>query len=379
MLAWKTARDARKKVEQTKKKDQEKEKAVQLAKRTGPRSHSVSGKSEKPEKSSERSPRARLPQKTGRPPLATQSPDSGSLSEAEKATLAVVAVLKEHHKEAQARETTHLESPCASSLQDHDEVRTQNFLQTTDSTLQAPPQNHEEPERKEENGPTPEQPPEAKPAVTYQRSEKPTVPLSKLSEFFPMGGKWEVRWEGESLTDDRERTGKHRNEWISRFATTVKRGNPKQKRALEYYQDLVKSGQSPQPYREPTPVVENIPLNVDTLLHFPGDECWAWRWEGENEVQWWDRLKRGYLEWSRYIDSVKLSRKATVKEQVGFYVDLMKEGKSPVPVPKCNQPGQLSAKQADLQSVQEQKNWIDRVQGEIPVLMQAWREDMIQS
>jgi hypothetical protein len=68
-------------------------------------------------------------------------------------------------------------------------------------------------------------------AVEYQRptpqarTEKPIVPLSKLSEFFPIGERWDGRRAGESEVDHRERVVRQRGEWISRYAATMKRGN----------------------------------------------------------------------------------------------------------------------------------------------------------
>jgi hypothetical protein len=127
-------------------------------------------------------------------------------------------------------------------------------------------------------------------------------------------------------------------------------------------------------------------LNIGVLLHFPWEEHWAWRWDGEGEDQWRDRLKRGYLDWYRYIDSVKLSRKPAIKEQISFYVNLMREGKSLVPVQEYIRPSkdmlrkqQWPVEQSEMQSVQAQKDWMDRTQEEIPALMRTWREEMIQS
>jgi hypothetical protein len=150
------------------------------------------------------------------------------------------------------------------------------------------------------------QKPQEVPAVSRKTA---AVPLSKLSEFFPDGERWAERWEGETEGNFKERTVKLRAKWISRFARTMKVGTAKQKKALQFYQELIKLGEPSQPYRDPLPKVEMRALDIGVLLNFPDQDHLAWRWKGESDEQWEDRLTEGYLDWYRYIDSVKGSKK----------------------------------------------------------------------
>jgi hypothetical protein len=153
----------------------------------------------------------------------------------------------------------------------------------------------------------------------------------------------------------------------------MKEGTAKQKKVLQFYQGLVKTGQSPLPYREPQPETPKRPLNVALLLHFPGaDDRWAWRWDGEDYESWEHRLRLGYLDWSRYIESVKNSKNKIVKTKVSFYVNLMREENYPKPIEdwRCV---------AKLGGLREQQEWIDRTKAEIPSLIPAWRAKIMQT
>jgi hypothetical protein len=156
----------------------------------------------------------------------------------------------------------------------------------------------------------------------------------------------------------------------------MKVGTAKQKKVLQFYQDLIKAGNQPVPYREPQEPAEKRTLDLGLLLHFPkAEDRWAWRWKGENDEQWEHRLRLGYLDWYRYIDSVKTSKKAEIKEKVSFYIQLVKEKRHPEPI----QSPADSEEEEDMHTVQYQKNWSDRVEKEIPAEVDAWRELMWQT
>jgi hypothetical protein len=153
----------------------------------------------------------------------------------------------------------------------------------------------------------------------------------------------------------------------------MKTGTVKQKKALQFYQELVKTGQSPLPYREPQPEAPRKPLNVALLLHFPGaDDRWAWRWEGEDYESWEHRLRLGYLDWYRYIESVKNSKSKIMKAKVSFYVSLMREERYPEPIEdwRCVK---------KLGGLREQQEWREKTKAEIPSLIPTWRARMMQT
>jgi NADH:ubiquinone oxidoreductase subunit len=153
----------------------------------------------------------------------------------------------------------------------------------------------------------------------------------------------------------------------------MKTGTAKQKKVFQFYQEMIKSGQRPLPYREPQLEQPRKPLDTRFVLHLPDPdgERWAWRWDGEDYELWEERLRLGYLDWYRYIDSVKNSKKPDVRANVSFYVSLMREERFPVPVENWQ-----GAKK--LGTIREQMEWIEQTKSEIPTLIPAWRAWMMQ-
>jgi NADH:ubiquinone oxidoreductase subunit len=153
----------------------------------------------------------------------------------------------------------------------------------------------------------------------------------------------------------------------------MKTGTAKQKKVFQFYQELIKSGQGPLPYREPQKELPRKPLETRFVLHLPGldGERWAWRWEGEDYDLWEERLRLGYLDWYRYIDGVKNSKKSDIRAKVAFYVAFMREERYPIPVENWK-----GAKK--LGTIREQMKWMEQVKEEIPTLIPAWRAWMMQ-
>jgi hypothetical protein len=175
-----------------------------------------------------------------------------------------------------------------------------------------------------------------KPSIEFQRPGKaspkppiPAIPLSKLSDFFPTGERWDKRWEGESEADHKQRTSKQRSDWISWYTSTMKKGTTKAKKTLQFYQDLVKSGQQPQPFQKPQPVVTQGPSQLAIFERLSGDD-WTLRWEGESEALWRDRYIMGKAEWIRHIERVMKSSIHCHKEKKKYYGHLILHQKSPV-------------------------------------------------
>jgi hypothetical protein len=113
----------------------------------------------------------------------------------------------------------------------------------------------------------------------------------------------------------------------------MKIGTARQKKALQLYQEHVKQGRVPQPYHQPNPEGVQRILDVKTLLHFRGEEHWDWRWDGEAEDLWRERARMGRAVWFTYIEGAKNSKQPRTKEKVRFYVEMMKEKRSPIPIP----------------------------------------------
>jgi hypothetical protein len=196
---------------------------------------------------------------------------------------------------------------------------------------------------------------EAAETQRLKQNAKP-IPLSKLSEFLPAESTWGERWQDEPMDTFKERIAKHRGEWISWFAATMKRGNTTQKKPLQFYQDLIKSEVPPVMHRDPLPKETAKALDMRALLRFPGDDHWGWQWEAESEEQWQDRQNRGYLDWYRYIDSVKDTRNGVIKARVNLYVELVREGRHPVPMEDWRK---LERKADKLVSRKAQDDWME--------------------
>jgi hypothetical protein len=343
---WRTARENRKKEEQlvkdlsTLRKQKSEERKSRWIRQNKSRENPPREPQEIPDKRQTNKGGGDVEQLAKRLPGESMESQTSVLTQAERETLAAVAILKEFHEQQpkEVRETLDAQAP-------QDEA-TINPEPGTQKPLEAPV------------------------------VKAPTIPLSRLSDFFPTGDRWDGRWEGESEANHKERTAKSRSDWITRYTNAMKKGTAKQKMTFQFYQTLVKSGQSPQPYRKPPPPAEKIILDVGILSHFPGSEDqWTWRWKGENDNQWEERLRMGYLDWCRYIGSAKTSKRPEIKEKVGFYVQLMKEKRYPEPI---QSPTDLEEEE-DMHAIQYQKSWIDRVKDEIPAEVDAWRELMWQT
>jgi hypothetical protein len=179
---------------------------------------------------------------------------------------------------------------------------------------------------------------------------------------------------------------------------TIKKGNSKPKKRYQFCEELVQSAEPLDPRREPTAEGARKVLDVKMLLHFPGEEHWCCQWKGEPEDSWREREKLGPIFWGQYIDQAKYSKKPATKTKLPFYVDLMKEGKAPIPIfkptPKLGlklrqrdedleEEGGLSGKAlngwASLDQgllLHEQRKptvWAREVRSEMPELVQEWK------
>jgi hypothetical protein len=221
-----------------------------------------------------------------------------------------------------------------------------------------------------------------KPAATLAKTTVPAIPLSKLSDFLPSGEKWDKRWEGETEADHKQRTSKQRSEWISWYTSTMKKGTTKAKKALQFYQDLAKSGQPPQLYQKPHPVEIQGSSQLAIFEQLTGTD-WTLRWEGEPEALWRERYLMGKPGWLKHMEQVMKSSVRCHKEKKKFYGHLIAHQSVPryyEGVPDLEDHASIADKQisgaqqlAEQQKIRDQESWRKHTRKEVHQTAWEWQ------